>query len=67
MDAWQLTRAMREDELAGRHPRNADACQRYGRVCGFFPICTGTASIDDPNKFARLEHVHQELSIEAAE
>lgn len=62
LDAWQLTRAMREAELAGRYPRNADACLRYGRICSFFDVCTGTASLDDTARFQRLEHVHQELS-----
>lgn len=67
LDAWQLTRAMREDELAGRHPRNADACARWGRMCGYFDACTGVASLDDTSRFVRVENVHAELSIEAAE
>lgn len=67
LDAWQLTRAMREDELAGRHPRNADACSRWSRMCGYFDACTGVASLDDASRFVRVENVHAELSIEAAE
>lgn len=66
LDAWQLTRAMREDELAGRHPRNADACQRYGRVCPFFDFCCGTARLEDTSRFERVDNVHPELSAEAA-
>lgn len=69
LDAWQLTRSMRESELAGRAPKNPDACMRYGRACPFFDVCCGTASLDDDTRFERVEHVHQELSadVEAAE
>lgn len=66
-DVWQLARSMREAEIAGRAPRNTDACVRYGRVCPFFDICCGTASLDDQSRFLRLANVHQELTIEAAE
>jgi len=66
-DAWQLTRAMREDELAGRRPRNADACARYGRVCPYFDVCCGTASLEDATRFELVDNVHQELSANAAE
>lgn len=62
LDAWQLTRAMREAEIAGRYPRNADACERYGRMCPYFDVCAGTASLEDPSRFEEVEHVHQELS-----
>lgn len=61
-DVWQILRAMREDELAGRHPRNADSCKRFGRLCDFFPVCTGEATLDDTSRYVRLENVHAELS-----
>lgn len=66
-DAWQLTRAMREGELAGSYPRNPDSCLRYGRVCPFFDCCTGVAVLDDAARFERVDNVHAELSAEAAE
>lgn len=67
IEVWQLTRAMRESVLSDSHPRNADACQRYGRLCGYFDVCCGTASIEDTSRFEHVDNVHQELSIEAAE
>lgn len=69
LDAWQTVRTMRESELAGRAPRNPDACIRYGRTCPFFDVCTGTASLDDPERFERVDHVHTELTpdVEAAQ
>lgn len=66
-DVWQLARAMREAELAGRAPRNTDACMRYGKVCPFFDVCSGVASLEDKSRFTHVDNVHQELSIEAAE
>lgn len=61
-DTWQLGQQIRESELAGRFPRNPDACVRYGRTCPFFDHCTGVASLDDPALFRRVENVHPELA-----
>lgn len=65
-DIWAISRAIREDELAQRAPKNPDACRRYGRTCGFFDACTQAASLDDPTRFERLDNVHQELAAPAA-
>lgn len=65
-DTWQTVRAMRDAELAGRYPRNPDTCERYGRMCDFFDVCTGNASLEDPTRFVHLDNVHQELAIDAA-
>lgn len=61
-DAWSTARAMREAEVSGVHPRNPDGCERYHRMCGYFAVCTGTASLEDPSLYQRLEHVHPELN-----
>ncbi len=61
-DVWQLGQQIRESELAGRFPRNPDACHTYGRLCPFFDVCSGVASLDDPARFFRRENVHPELS-----
>lgn len=65
LDLWDLGRSLRENHLAGRYPRNPDACVRYGRTCEYFEVCTGEASLDDPSKFQRSEVVHAELSTNA--
>ena len=65
-DLWTTARLIREAELEGRHPKNADACERYGRLCSFFDVCTGTASLEDEARFRRVANVHEELSSEAA-
>lgn len=59
-DVWDLGRVMRESELAGRAPRNPDACVRYGRTCEFFGVCTGEASLEDASQF-RTGGAHAEL------
>lgn len=63
-DTWALARQVRESELASRWPRNPDSCIRWGHACSYWPVCTGTASLDDATMYARVEHVHQELSAE---
>lgn len=64
-DAWATAREIAADALAHRWPRNADACVRYGRTCGFFDVCTGVAALDDPARFRRLRHIHEELTPDA--
>jgi PD-(D/E)XK nuclease superfamily len=61
-DVWQLGQQIRESANVGRYPRNPDACVRYGRVCGFFDLCSGAASLDDASRFHKLANVHPELS-----
>lgn len=46
--------ALRQDVLdditlaeTGLKPRNPDACARYGAMCSYWPLCSGTATIDD--------------------
>jgi hypothetical protein len=60
-DTWQQARLIAEADALGRHPRNPDSCMRYGRPCDYFGPCTGTASLEDPALFVRVENVHQEL------
>jgi hypothetical protein len=60
-DIWQLGRQLRENDIAGRYPRNPDACVRYGQTCAFFDVCTGTASLDDAGRFTKTREIHPEL------
>lgn len=68
-DVWQLGRQIREAEIAKRAPRNPDACFRYGTECEFWPVCSGTASIDDVTRYRRVdpEHPHEELAAQSAQ
>lgn len=60
-DLWQLAQQLREAERAGRYPRNPSACERYGRMCEFWAVCSRQGSLDDTTRFRKLTHVHPEL------
>ena len=62
MDTWDLAQLLRHAERSGRHPRNPDACERYGRMCEFFDACTGAASLDDPARYRVIDTQHPELA-----
>jgi hypothetical protein len=61
-DIWSMGKELRENELAGRAQRNPDACESYGRMCPYFDVCSGVASLDDPTRFRKVEHLHPELA-----
>jgi len=66
-DAWQTARLMREARASGIYPRNVSSCERYGRMCGYFPVCTKQASLDDLTMYERVDNVHPELSLPEAD
>lgn len=64
-DMWQTAKAIRASELAGRWPRNPDACDRWGRYCLYFDACCASEPaevLDDPLIFTKQDNVHTELS-----
>lgn len=62
-DVWQTGRVLRENELRGFHPRNPDACMRYGRACEFFSVCCGEANLGDPQLYRQMESAYPELTL----
>jgi len=60
-DMWSCGRNIREAQLAKRHPRNVNACNRYG-TCEYFAVCCKCASIDDDTQFLTVDNINQELS-----
>lgn len=66
LDTWQLAQSLRDEERLGRRPRNPDACLQPGRICPFFSVCAGEASIDDERLFTRSTDVHPELAGDVA-
>lgn len=65
-DAWQTGRQIREAELAGRAPRNPDACLRFGR-CAYWDVCVnGLKPEEHPDLFRKLANVNPELGDEPA-
>lgn len=60
-DAWQTGQEIRAGQLAGRAPRNPEACLRFGR-CPFWDVCiNGLAPAERPDLFRVLETPHPEL------
>lgn len=60
-DAWQAGRAIREAELAGRSPRNPEACFRYGR-CAFWDHCSAGLDLTTSPDFKVVDNLHPELT-----
>jgi hypothetical protein len=61
-DMWDTARELRESELATRWPRNPDACDKWGRFCSYWEVCTGAATIEDETLYRRTKSKHEELS-----
>lgn len=60
-DAWDVADQITLSQRTGRWSRNVDACERYGRFCDYFAVCTGEASIDDPVRYRKTDKKHEEL------
>jgi hypothetical protein len=60
-DTWATARNIREQELAGRAPRNPDACWRFGG-CAFWNVCANGENINESAAFVKVENVHPELT-----
>lgn len=60
-DVWMTAAMMREAKNAKRFPRSPNACSRFNRMCPFFDVCSGLASIDDDNRFRTATTPHEEL------
>ena len=61
-DTWQLAQSLRDELLEGRRPRTPEACIQPGRVCPYFSVCAGEASLEDPARFVRSDDIHPELA-----
>lgn len=63
-ELWQTARAIRDAEIAERHPRNPNACFQWQRPCDYFDVCSGSASLDDVSRFVHETDPHPELQEE---
>ncbi len=63
-ELWQLGKEIRDSERSGIAPRNTSNCGSFGRLCEFFPICTGEKSADS-DAFERVGFRHEELNSDA--
>lgn len=61
-DVWQTAWFIRESRNAERFPRSPNACERFHRLCDYFDVCSGVASINDENRFRTAHTPHEELA-----
>lgn len=55
VDAALDLQATAEEIERSSFPRNTDACLSYGRPCEYFPVCSGSARIDDDTRYETKE------------
>lgn len=60
-DRWQVAQAIQLADRSGHHARNVDACERFSRMCPYWEVCCGTASLEDSTRFRRVVEMHEEL------
>lgn len=65
-DTWQIVQRIDESRRTGIAPRNPDACSRFGRMCGYFAVCTRETTLDNPLRYTHVDNVHPELELETA-
>jgi len=62
-DVYEAAQLLRAGNRTGHHPRNVDACLRFGgRPCAFFDVCSGVAELDTDPRFTKVDNIHPELS-----
>ena len=60
-DAWDTAEHISHAQTTNRWSRNVDACERYGRFCDHFAVCTGEATHDDVTRYRKAGRQHEEL------
>ena len=66
-DTWETVKELRLRQLAERKlgekawARNPGACDKWGRLCDYWDVCTGAVSIDDDVRFRSATKKHEEL------
>lgn len=66
-DLWASSRVMHEAALAGRAPRNPEACHLYNQRCEFWSVCAeGLQPAERPDLFRKADDIHPELTAEVS-
>ena len=66
VDVWQSAQQIHEAERLHRSPRNPDACEHWGRLCDFFPVCSGAETLSNERLYRLSTTTNPELSGTAA-
>jgi len=62
--AWQTGLQIQHNRAKGTFPMSPGACERYRKMCEFFPVCTKQATLEDPLLYQKLENPDRELKQE---
>jgi len=65
-EAWDQGRSIRDGQLAGRAPKNPDACFRYG-MCAFWSHCSSGVELEHSPDFYQIPDPHAELKEETVQ
>ncbi len=60
-DAFDVAAQIDVARETGRFPRSVGACERYFRLCDYWPVCTGEAGIESDLLYRTTEAEHEEL------
>jgi len=60
-DTWDATHMLQVARRRDSHPRNPNACERYGRLCSYFDLCTGSSDATDDTRWDIAPSDHDEL------
>jgi len=60
-DVWETAQSINLCQKRGHWPRNTESCERFKNLCAFWPVCTGSASIEDETKYQQVGS-HPELN-----
>ena len=61
---WEHCKRLVADARSDWHPLSTSSCGDFHRLCDYFDLCTGDASINDRTRFRIREQSHPELSAE---
>ena len=60
-DVMHTAEMIRFAEERDAWPRSPNACERYGRLCEYHPVCSGETNIEDDTRYATKTKQHEEL------
>jgi hypothetical protein len=62
-DMWQTVMFIEFAKQTNSFPRNPGGCDKWGRICDFFDVCTGKASLDDKTRFTPPDPAKKRLPL----
>jgi hypothetical protein len=64
---WEMTQLFLHLQRRGVWPQNPGSCFRYGKACGYHPLCSSDFSPTVRDNLYRVEPPHAELNTTSTE